>query len=100
LLYVVIKKSTVGLEPTTLRLEVSRAIQLRHADSLSGVGFEPTHPKILQLKCNPLDHSGIQTFSELLGLFLFKKNKILLSQFFAVSNSKNTIFYKLKFRIF
>jgi hypothetical protein len=33
-------------------------------------------------------------------LFLFKKNKILLSQFFAVSNSKNTIFYKLKFRIF
>ena len=32
MLLVVKKKSPVGLEPTTLRLEVSRAIQLRHED--------------------------------------------------------------------
>ena len=25
-----------------------------------GVGFEPTHPKILYLKYNALDHSAIQ----------------------------------------
>ena len=40
-------KSPVGLEPTTSRLEVSRAIQLRHEDSepfsamLRAAGFDP-----------------------------------------------------------
>tara|TARA_B100001989_G_scaffold231157_1_gene189649 strand:- start:1506 stop:1649 length:144 start_codon:yes stop_codon:yes gene_type:complete len=31
----------MGLEPITLRLEVSRAIQLRHADRLQRPGIEP-----------------------------------------------------------
>ena len=28
------------------------------------VGFEPTHPKILQLECNALDHSAIAAIHE------------------------------------
>ena len=28
---------------------------------MSGVGFEPTRANTADLKCSPLDHSGIQT---------------------------------------
>ena len=47
-------KPYVGLEPTTLRLEVLRAIQLRHTDDISGVGFEPTKHMQQILSLSPL----------------------------------------------
>ena len=48
---------------------------------MSEVGFEPTPPKRLQLKCSALDHSAIQTFTN------YYKNEILtLFYNFAVSN--------------
>ena len=52
-------KSVTGLEPATLRLEVLRAIQLRHTDSMHRVGFEPTKHYASDLKSDPFDHSGI-----------------------------------------
>ena len=42
-------------------------LPLHHRNVLQGVGFEPTHPKILQLKCNPLDHSGTLAYFLLLA---------------------------------
>ena len=43
---------------------------------MTGVGFEPTHPKIADLKSAPLDHSGIQPYFPLMGtmknIILFK----------------------------
>ena len=48
----------VGIEPTTLRLEVSRAIQLRQRSCMHLVGFEPTPPKRLELESSALDHSA------------------------------------------
>ena len=58
------KKSPAGLEPATLRLEVVRAVQLRHEDSkkktkkMSTTGFEPATPKRLRLKLSALDQLG------------------------------------------
>ena len=59
-----------GFEPATVGFEVQRAIQLRHKvlyktiaceyNNLPEVGFEPTHPKITELKSAALDHSAIQ----------------------------------------
>ena len=59
-----------GFEPATLRLEVSRAIQLRHTDSiqhllilflpeqiLHGGGFDPPKRFALDLKSNPFDQT-------------------------------------------
>ena len=52
------KTLRVGIEPTTLRLEVSRAIQLRQWSCMHSVGFEPTPPKRLELESSALDHSA------------------------------------------
>ncbi len=52
-----------GFEPATFRLEVWRAIQLRHTDKetrwVHGVGFEPTKRKALDLKSNPVDQAWV-----------------------------------------
>ena len=47
-----------GFEPATLRLEVSRAIQLRHTDYILGVGFEPTKQMHTILSRAPLTRLG------------------------------------------
>ena len=54
----------LGFEPRTSRLEVSRAIQLRHTDrrvverhGLHGGGFDPPKRIALDLKSNPFDQT-------------------------------------------
>ena len=47
-----------------------------------GVGFEPTPPKRLQLKCSALDHSAIQTLQVTI------KTSLLFDCLYAVSNFK------------
>jgi hypothetical protein len=39
-------KSMAGLEPATLRLEVLRAIQLRHTDTTPNAGLEPATTRL------------------------------------------------------
>ena len=62
-----------GFEPATLRLEVSRAIQLRHTDDIQLLvirycsyqnkmhegGFEPPKRYALDLKSNPFDQTRV-----------------------------------------
>ena len=61
-----------GFEPATLRLEVSRAIQLRHTDDIQICldncsyqnkmhegGFEPPKRYALDLKSNPFDQTRV-----------------------------------------
>ena len=57
-----------GFEPATLRLEVSRAIQLRHTDfkkiiCILGEGFEPTKQMHTILSRAPLTRLGYPSLS-------------------------------------
>ena len=69
----------MGLEPTTSRLEVWHAIQLRHAGikkeikkKLHRVGFEPTRLSPYDLKSYPLDHSGIHACDSIINYLVIR----------------------------
>ena len=49
--------SMTGFEPATFRLEVWRAIQLRHTDKIPGAGFEPAKHDAHDLKSRPVDQT-------------------------------------------
>ena len=61
----------MGLEPTTLWLEVTRAIHLRHKDKTLRVGIEPTTLRLTAARSNQLSYQtrGVENTHKIENFF-------------------------------